>query len=161
MKSEGIDHALIVVKDMDRAVEFLSKLFEMDFEEVPWARERFGMRVSFSLPNGQLELFSIVDPIKAAEVPFPFREVAEFAMRGGEGLCKLCLRVKDAEEAIDDAKRKGVRVGYMVEEKKVGPFLNFKEVLFNEQDIPVKGIYLIAYYPPDKITHDHGIFKID
>lgn len=127
MKSEGIDHALIVVKDMDRAVEFLSKLFEMDFEEVPWARERFGMRVSFSLPNGQLELFSIVDPIKAAEVPFPFREVAEFAMRGGRAYVNYACVSRMQRKLSTMQKEKGFVLATWWRKRKLGLSLILKK----------------------------------
>ncbi len=34
MKLQGLDHVAIMVKDMDRAVDFMSKLFDLKFEEV-------------------------------------------------------------------------------------------------------------------------------
>ncbi len=51
MKTRGIDHALIVVKDMDQSVRFLSNFFDTKFEEVPWVRDRFGMRICIDAFN--------------------------------------------------------------------------------------------------------------
>jgi catechol 2,3-dioxygenase-like lactoylglutathione lyase family enzyme len=145
VKTEGIDHVAILVKDIDRAVEFLSKLLGIEFQEIISASERLGMRLSISLDR-QIELLSVVDPIKAARTPPPFREIAEFAEREREGLIRLFLRVKDADEAAADAERKGVRVAHKVEEKQLGTVVpHFKEVVFDEKDIPVKRIGLIAY----------------
>ena len=81
-------------------------------------------------------------------------------VRGGYGSSPT-LRVKDAEEACADAKRKGVQVGGIVEQKKIGPYHNFKELFFSEEEIPIKRLYLIAFYPPDKIHHDHRIYRMD
>jgi catechol 2,3-dioxygenase-like lactoylglutathione lyase family enzyme len=152
MKIEGIDHVAIIVKDLDRVTQFFNKLFEMDFEEVPRAVERWGMRISISRPDGQIELVSVVDPAKAAKLPPPFKWMAETAARGVEGVCNLFLRVKDAEEAAADARSKGVRVAHILDEKQLmeeGPLLDFipyskiKEVFFSEEDIPFKWFTLM------------------
>ena len=151
MKTEGFDHVAIVVKDMDKAVEYLAKLFEMEFEEISWAKEHIGMRISISRPDGQIELISVVDSTKAAKTPFPFNEIAEFAKRGGEGLFNLYLKVKDADEAVTDAKRKGVRIARIMEEKGLGTIVpHFKEVFFDKEDTPVKGISLVWREPSSR-----------
>jgi catechol 2,3-dioxygenase-like lactoylglutathione lyase family enzyme len=144
LKTEGIDHVAIIVKDMDRAVEFLHNLFEMEFEEILWSKERFGMRINISRPDGQIELFSVIDPFKATKLPAPFNKIAEITKGGGEGLCNLFLRVKDAEGAASEAERKGVHVTQILEEKEFMTFLpHFKEVFFSDEDMPVKQISLI------------------
>ena len=145
MKTKGIDHALIVVKDMDQSVRFLSNFFDTKFEEVPWVRDRFGMRICIGADR-QIELMSLVDPAKAANLPMPFRKIAEFAERGGEGPFMVCMGVEDAEKAVADAERKGVRVANILEEKQLLPSIpHFKEIILNEEDLPVKGFYFIAY----------------
>lgn len=139
MKTYGIDHVGIIVKDMYKAVEFFSKLFELEFEEIPFLQEESGIRISASLPDGQIELFSVVDRVKA-EKSNP--KIAEIAGGGYEGLYNLALRVKDAGEAITDAERMGVRIARVVEGKPLGTFLPhpWKEVILNEEDMPVKRI---------------------
>ena len=145
MKTKGIDHALIVVKDMDRSVQFLSNFFDTKFEEVPGVKDRFGMRICIDVDR-QIELMSLIDPAKAANLPMPFRKIAEFAERGGEGPFMLCMEVEDADETVADAERKGVRVANILEEKRLLPFIpHFKEIILNEEDLPVKGFYFIAY----------------
>ena len=144
MKSEGIDHVVVIVRDVDQAVQSLSKLFEMEFEEIPWAKDRMGMRISISLPDGQVELISVVDPVKAAKMPPPFNEIAEFSEKRGEGIYNFFLRVKDADQAVADVKKKGVRIANIIEEKGLGTIIpHFKEVFFAEEDLPFKRISMV------------------
>ena len=146
MKSQGIDHVAIVVKDMDRTVETLSSLFEVEFKEIIEAKERLGVRISVSVPDLQLELMAVVDPVKAKSSVHG-REIAEFAERVGEGIYRIFVRVEDAEQALADAKTKGINTGRKVEEKLLGGFIpHFKEVTFSrESGMPVFGIGLIEY----------------
>ena len=58
----------------------------------------------------------------------------------------VCMGVEDAEKAVADAERKGVRVANILEEKQLLPSIpHFKEIILNEEDLPVKGFYFIAY----------------
>ena len=146
MKSQGIDHVAIVVKDMDRAVETLSSLFEVEFREIVEAKERLGVRISVSVPDLQLELMSVVDAAKAKSSSHG-REIAEFAERVGEGIYRIFVKVEDAEAAMADAERQGIATGRKVEEKLLGGFIpHFKEVTFSRQSgLPVYVIGLIEY----------------
>ena len=134
MKSQGLDHVAIMVKDMDRAVETLSNLFQMNFKEIVEAGERLGVRLCVSVPDLQIELISVVDPVKAKSSEHG-REFVEFAERVGEGLYRILLRVDDAEGVAADAERIGLRVGLKMEEKQLGGVLpHFKEVIFSRKE---------------------------
>ena len=146
MKSQGLDHVAIIVKDMDRAVETLSNLFQMKFKEIVEARERLGVRLCVSVPDLQIELISVVDPVKAKSSEHG-REFAEFAERVGEGLYRILLRVNDAEGVAADAERIGLRVGLRLEEKQLGGVIpHFKEVIFSRKEgLPSYNIGVIEY----------------
>ena len=129
MKVEGIDHVCIMVKDLDNAIQSFSKLFDMEFEELPGHTESRGVRVAISRPDALLELVSVVDPVKA-RTRYGTME---------EGLIHVFFRVKDAEEAVADAKRKGVRVDRMTDTHQLLDFIpHFKQIYFNEEDMPYK-----------------------
>ena len=146
MKIEGIDHVAIVVKDMDKTVQFLSKLFELEFEETPFGNE-IGLRICTDRPGGQIELLSVADPVKAAKCPPIVREVVELALKGWEGIYMIFFRVKDMGEAVADAERKGVRIAHSIEGKQeVWSFIHhFKEATLNDEDMPIKHITLVNY----------------
>jgi len=145
MKIKGIDHVLMVVKDMDRAVQFLSGFFETRFEEVPWTSDRIGMRICID-SSRSIELVSVVDAEKTKGLPPIYSKLVTFALEGGEGPYMICMGVDDADEAKADAEKKGVRVAQVLEEKQLLPMMpHFKEVIFNEEDMPVKGFYIVGY----------------
>ena len=89
------------------------------------------MRACVSRPDGQIELLSVADPIKAAKVPL-FRDVVESAEREGESLFQLWLKVKDGEETAADAKRKGVRIAHSREGEYPSIVPHFEEVFFKQ-----------------------------
>ena len=141
MKVEGIDHVAIMVKDIDKAIQFFGELFDMEFEELPGAAERSGVRVAINRPEAQIEFMSVVDPVKAAR--FTTME---------EGIFRIFLRVKDADEAVADAKEKGVPIERIMEEQQLLPFIpHFKELFFKEEDTPYKWLSLVWYATPKKV----------
>jgi catechol 2,3-dioxygenase-like lactoylglutathione lyase family enzyme len=147
MKTQGIDHVSIVVRDMDRAVETLSNVFGLAFKEIPEVKERMGIRICVSVPERQIELLSVVDPVKASENSDHSREIAEFAKRVGEGIRRLFLKVENVEKAAAEAQEKGLCVAHKLEENGLGEFIpHFREVLFSpEKGTPTYGIGLIEY----------------
>jgi len=163
MKILGIDRVTILVKDMDRAKEFLSKVFEMEFhegketggKEGPGTKlSEIGIRGGVTLPNVEIELLSVVDPIKATEaatkIPLlkdVLMEMVELDKKGYEGPFSLWLKVEDGEEAAADAKRKGIRVAGYREGEHPGIVPPFKEVFLNSEDMVIKGINLMSKHP--------------
>ncbi len=145
MKIECLDHVVIAVKDMDRAVEFMSKLFELEFQEV--APEMLpGFRICISQPDGKIELVSLLDAREAAQANPRMNETVDLMSRGYEGLMTIFLKVDDAAATSGEAEKLGACVASSVhmDAGQLMPFLpKFTEVLFDDRAMPVKGLALI------------------
>ena len=123
MKIQGIDHIVIAVRDLDKAVKFFSELLETDFEELNGTLKEMGVRSMIS-PEG-IELIS----------PTTQNEVAKFLEQKGEGLYALSLRVKDAMQAAADARKKGIRVIHETSQEQLGTrYSDFREILLHPKD---------------------------
>jgi catechol 2,3-dioxygenase-like lactoylglutathione lyase family enzyme len=147
VKIEGVHHISIVVQDMDRAIGFFSGICEMEFEEFAWSVEQLGFRIAVSL-DGLIELMAVVDPVKAANSPSPFKETAEFAAQGGEGPRRLHLKVSDTDQAAIDAERNGIKIDYIEELGPVGSIPHgFKKINFSGEDEITQRITLISNVP--------------
>ncbi len=71
MEIEGIDRVVIGVKDLDRGMEFFSRLLEVDFVEITGpAPAAGGVRFAVNLDK-HIELISPVYPLKDANPPNP------------------------------------------------------------------------------------------
>jgi methylmalonyl-CoA/ethylmalonyl-CoA epimerase len=124
MKIQGIDHIVIAVKDLDKAVKFFSELLETEFEDLNGTLKEMGIRSKMS-PEG-IELIS----------PTTQNEVAKFLEQKGEGLYALSLRVKDAMQAANDAKKRGIRVIGGTKQDQLGTrYFNFREILLHPKDV--------------------------
>jgi len=124
MKIEGIDHIVIAVKDMDRAVEFFSQLFQTSFEDLGIVEEIGGVR-SKVCPEG-IELLSPVAPGSA---------LAGFLDKRGDGLYAIAVKVKNAQKAASDARKRGVRVVGRIEKKQLGTrVFNLREIILHPKD---------------------------
>ena len=152
MKYLGIEHVIILVKDedMDKATGFFKKLFDIDFVEAPHGAELQGIRFLISQPEAQIEIVSVVDPVKAAKVPRPTGFIAEAAARGAEGLISMYLKVENADKAAEVAESKGIRIVGVYDEKQLIPeeqrmdvLPHIKEVIFDEEDMPFKWVNLL------------------
>jgi predicted enzyme related to lactoylglutathione lyase len=152
MKYLGIEHVIILVndKDMDKTTGFFKKLFDIDFAEAPNGAELQGIRFLISQPDHQIEVVSVVDPVKAAKVPRPTGFIAEAAARGEKGLISMYLRVEDADKAAEVARSKGIGVvgvwdekTLIPEEQRTASLPHIKEVVFDVNDMPFKYVNLI------------------
>lgn len=124
MKIQGIDHIVIAVRDLVKAVEFFSALLETEFEELNGSLKKIGVRSMMS-PEG-IELIS----------PTTQNDVAKFLEQRDEGLYALSLRVKDALQAADDARKKGIRVIHETKQGQLGSrYSDFREILLHPKDV--------------------------
>ncbi|MBW1750487.1 MAG: VOC family protein [Deltaproteobacteria bacterium] len=146
MKLTGIDRVTFLVQDMDKAKAFFTNLFELDFWEETSALEEGGIRVCIGLPDGRVELISVVDAEKTAKVPF-LKRTLELAQSGYQGPYAMCFSVKDGREAADDAKQRGVRIAEYFEGEHPGIVPPYKEAIFNEEDMAVPGIFVMSRHP--------------
>jgi catechol 2,3-dioxygenase-like lactoylglutathione lyase family enzyme len=141
MKTLGIDHVVFVVEDLDQAIQRFSSILEMEFEEVPFAFDRMGMRIALSDPDGLVELISVIDHDKVLQFGPPFDQLSDFARQHGEGICKAFLGVKDMDEAVGDLKAKNVRIINLVAEQSLASFMPpVREAFVDDDDMPVKGL---------------------
>jgi catechol 2,3-dioxygenase-like lactoylglutathione lyase family enzyme len=141
MKTLGIDHVVFVVKDLDTSLALFSSILEIDFEEVPFALDRMGMRIAVSRPDGIVELISVIDHDKVLQFGPPFDELSHFARQHGEGICKAFLGVKDMDGAVADLRAKNVHITNLVAEQSLASFLPpIREAFVDDADMPVKGL---------------------
>jgi len=119
MKVEQIDHIHIVVKDLDKAVEFFESLLGVKFSKEVFLEEwQFKSRIAPIGPVG-IELMQPTSPDSV---------FAKFIERRGEGLQAISLKVPDIEEAKAEMEARGIRLVSAVE---VG---RMKEAQFHPKD---------------------------
>ena len=101
MKIKRIEHIAIAVKSMTKSREiFETKLgLSLEYEEyLPQYSTRLAM-----YPIGQTY-------IELLESDGDNTDTARWISEHGEGLFHICLEVEDIEEALDELKRKGVKL---------------------------------------------------
>ena len=143
MKIKGIDRVVVLVKDMDKAKDFLGRLFQMEFHELEDTVDAGGIRVCVAMPDGKVELISLVDESKAVEIPILKRTV-ELARIGYEGPYNMCFSVQDGREAAADAKEKGIGIEMILEGEHPGLVPPYKEAFFKDDDMVVPGIFVMS-----------------
>ena len=107
MKPLGVNRVVIAVKDLEKAMNFYSKLLSATFHEAT-AEDvvTLGIRVAFSWDAG-IELVA----------PMPGREsfVTEILEQRGEGLINVVFAVDDVEKAREAAEALGLGLWYSVD----------------------------------------------
>ena len=107
MKPLGVHRVVIAVKDLDKGMDFFSRLLGATFHEAT-AEDvvTLGIRVAFSWDAG-IELVS----------PMPDREsfVTEILEQRGEGLINVVFEVDDVEKARKEAESLGLGIWYSVD----------------------------------------------
>jgi len=107
MKPQGVNRVTIAVKDLEKGIDFYTRLLGATFHEAT-AEDvvTLGIRVAMSWDAG-IELVS----------PMPDREsfITEFLEQRGEGLMGVVFAVDDVEEAHTAAKALGVGIWYTVD----------------------------------------------
>ena len=124
MKTEGIDHVVIAVRDLDAARKFFSEILDTTFEDLGTVEE-MGLHSVMS-PEG-LELVTPTSPDSG---------LAKYLDASGEGIMAISFRSKDVDKATSEAEGKGLRVISRIERNKLGSYEGMKEVIFHP-----KGVY--------------------
>lgn len=99
MKPSHIEHIGIAVSDLDAAIGFYEKIFDLQcykVEDVPDQRVRTAF---FMIGETKIELLESTDP----EGP-----VSKFIEKRGEGIHHLAFAVKDIDEQLKSAAEKGI-----------------------------------------------------
>ena len=131
MKTLGIDHVVIAVRDIEKAAKFFSELFETSFEDL---EPPDGVEVRTKICTEGIEL---ITPLTAQNA------VAKFLDDKGEGLYGISFRVVNAQEAADDVTEKRdsyYRKSRERETWKLG--LEFSRIIFASKGRP-RGSYPI------------------
>jgi len=126
MKIEKIDHVAILVKDVNKAEEFFSDLFEMRFAQLGEVKEVDARSI---MEESGIE---ILEPLT------PDGPTAKTLEKRGEGLTLLSLKVSNLDEAMAEMKAKGIR---LVAEKHD----NIRLALYHPKDTYGVMIELIEY----------------
>jgi hypothetical protein len=113
----GIDHPLVVVRDLDAAADALAAL---GFTVTPRGRHPWGTHNRLALfPGGLLELMTLGEPeaVETNGVDHGLfgRHVARFLDRHGEGVCMLALHSIDLDCDIEAAQSRGLRVDGVID----------------------------------------------
>ncbi|WP_026895612.1 methylmalonyl-CoA epimerase [Clostridiisalibacter paucivorans] len=100
-----IDHIGIAVKDLNESLKFYEDVLGLKAEGTEVVEEQ-KVKVAF-LPLGDSE----VELLESTEEDGP---IAKYIAKKGEGIQHIAYRVDDIEKAIEDMKKKGIR---MIDEK--------------------------------------------
>lgn len=146
MQTTGIDRVVFMVKDMDKAKDFFAKLFGLEFIELADTVEQGGIRVCVGLPDGRVEVISVVDPEKTEKEPF-LKRTAELARSGYEGPYAMAFSIEDGRTFALEAERKGFGVEMTLEGEHPGVVPPYREVFFKEDQMPIKGIFAMSRHP--------------
>lgn len=101
MQIKKINHAAIVVDDIDRALEFWRDALGLELAELREVPAE-AARVAF-LPVGDSEI-ELVQPVTTDS------GMAKFLEKRGAGLHHICLEVADIEAAMEQLKARGARL---------------------------------------------------
>jgi len=154
MEIEGIDRVVIGVKDLDRGIEFFSRLLEVDFVEVTGpAAEAGGVRFAVNLDK-HIELISPVYPLKDATPPNPIKLAKLLDEQGDGALFALAFKVRSAAEAAAHLERQGIGILKTLELENIEPFTHskFTEVFTRDEDTLGVGMAFVEYKPMNKST---------
>ncbi len=146
MKPQGVNRVTIAVKDLEKGMDFYTKLLCATFHEAT-AEDvvTLGIRVAMSWDAG-IELVS----------PMPDREsfITEFLEQRGEGLMGVVFAVDDVEAAHKAAQDLGVGVWYeldydqeTIDKHLQGRFTKYKEYMLDAATSHGVGPVIGEYIP--------------
>lgn len=120
MHIEYLDHIHIAVLDLDKAVDFFEKLFDIRFGDEIVIKEWSARARIASL--GPLVGIELIQPTSPQSI------FAKFIEKRGQGLQAISLKVRDLEEAKKEMQERGMR---LVNSMTVG---RVKEAQFHPKD---------------------------
>jgi methylmalonyl-CoA/ethylmalonyl-CoA epimerase len=98
VKSKGLDHVAIAVKDLDQAISHYRDVLGLELAEIEEVPEQQVRTAIFGHGLGRVEL---ICPTSADT------GVAKFLEKRGEGLHHICLEVEDIEATMAALRAKG------------------------------------------------------
>lgn len=98
VKSKGLDHVAIAVKDLEKAISHYRDVLGLELSEIEEVPEQQVRTAIFGHGMGRVEL---ICPTSADT------GVARFLEKRGEGMHHICLEVEDIEATLAALKAKG------------------------------------------------------
>ena len=98
VKSKGLDHVAIAVKDLDKAISHYRDVLGLELAEIEEVPEQQVCTAIFGHGMGRVEL---ICPTSADT------GVARFLEKRGEGMHHICLEVEDIEATLAALRAKG------------------------------------------------------
>lgn len=98
VKSKGLDHVAIVVKDLDAAIAHYRDALGLELAEIEEVKEQQVKTAIFGHGMGRIELICPTTEDSG---------VAKYLQKRGEGLHHICVEVDDIEAAMAALKAKG------------------------------------------------------
>jgi catechol 2,3-dioxygenase-like lactoylglutathione lyase family enzyme len=144
MEIIGLDRVIMLVKDMDKAMDFFFRKLGIEFIELPGSEE-FGQRASMSI-DYQIELIAPILPVPE-DAPAHIRRWAKYLDDRDNVLIALAFHVGDAEAAAVDAEQKGIGILDKMSSVDLPPLqiCDIKEILMSEGDTLGIPMALIEY----------------
>jgi catechol 2,3-dioxygenase-like lactoylglutathione lyase family enzyme len=142
MKASGLDRVIVLVRDLDAAMEMFSTKLGVEFVELEGA-EADGQRACLSLDH-QMELVSPIVPLPES-APLEMRRWVELLRDRESVLLAVALRVDDVNAAICEAKSLRVVSALQLPELPPLPIRDFIEVVVSEEDTLGIPVALVEY----------------
>ncbi len=101
MELTHIEHIGIAVKDLDKAIEYYEKVLGIKCYAIEEVKDQKVKTAFFKIGQTKIELLQSTDP----EGP-----VGKFITKKGEGIHHMAFAVKNIEQALKEAKVKGIRL---------------------------------------------------
>jgi hypothetical protein len=147
MKTEGIDRVFIGVKNLDKAVEFFSMLFNAEFIELTGPTvDALEQRVAISR-EAHIELLSPNKQLSDKAPPY-MKLLARLLKDRDNVVLGVSYKTKDIEEISNHVKSKGMRIDGILETDEFDDALswcNYRELIVNQEDTLDMLITFIQY----------------
>lgn len=96
-----VDHIGVAVSNLEEAIGFYTGVLDLELEGIEVVADQ-KVRVAF-LPIGDTE-------IELLESTEPGGPIAKFIEKKGQGIQHIAFRVENIEEALEDMRKKGIRL---------------------------------------------------
>jgi methylmalonyl-CoA/ethylmalonyl-CoA epimerase len=96
-----VDHIGVAVSNLEEAISFYTGILDLELEGIEVVADQ-KVRVAF-LPVGDTE-------IELLESTEPGGPIAKFIEKKGQGIQHIAFRVENIEEALEDMRKKGIRL---------------------------------------------------
>jgi methylmalonyl-CoA/ethylmalonyl-CoA epimerase len=98
---EKIDHIGVAVESIEEALKIYIEVFHLEVKEIEEVKDQKVRTATVPIGGSNIELLESTDP----EGP-----IAKYIEKRGEGVHHIAFRVGNVEDALEEMKRKGMRL---------------------------------------------------